>query len=207
MSAPLSSTTSPTSQSPTVRILHDKPASANLATSFHDGEDVVLPVLKYGYRQSPLQWDELRQIIRVEKDMDKLTRSRPQQLHYELYKRQLRQNWKSIYDYILVHKFGAEKALKDKLWYAIPQNPVVSDKTALVLARNDFSYCMESNIEHWILWKRPGTCTNQDIACAKAELAQQYARQAVEFLHWINPPHLQSLPDIDHVHILCHIVE
>jgi hypothetical protein len=37
---------------------------------------------------------------------------------------------------------------------------------------------------------------------AKAEV-QERIGPVREFMHWINPPHLKSIPDIDHVHILC----
>jgi hypothetical protein len=59
-----------------------------------------------------------------------------------------------------------------------------------------------------------GICSDDDIAQAKEDVKQELELSGgedsengqavvVDCLHWINPPHLKSLPDIDHVHILC----
>ena len=71
------------------------------------------------------------------------------------------------------------------------------------LAKNDFPYYMEDGIEHWCLWKLGGGDVNDvDIKWAKEELGQRND-DILEMLHWINPEHLKSLPDIDHAHIVC----
>jgi hypothetical protein len=91
-----------------------------------------------------------------------------------------------------------------------------SPKTIVV--RNDFPYYTAENIHHYVLWKLHGICSDDDIAQAKEDVKQELELGDVEnengddekgqavvvdCLHWINPPHLKSLPDIDHVHILC----
>jgi len=90
-----------------------------------------------------------------------------------------------------------------------------------VLLPNDFPYYIEDGIEHWCLWKLKGRVTNDDIQMAKDDLKQMMVEANssaqfttnmsslenvdafVDMLHWINPPHLKSIPDIDHAHILC----
>jgi len=69
------------------------------------------------------------------------------------------------------------------------------------LAKNDFPYYLEDGVEHWCLWKLGDDVTNEDIDCGMDELKGRgiYA----EILHWINPVHLKSLPDIDHAHFVC----
>ena len=66
--------------------------------------------------------------------------------------------------------------------------------------KNDFPYYMEDGIEHWILWKLGDSCDDRDIDEAKKELRKK--NKFMEFLHWVNPPHLKSLPAVDHIHIL-----
>ena len=95
-------------------------------------------------------------------------------------------------------------------------SPVPSPKT--IVLRNDFPYYMAKNIYHYVLWKLHGICSDDDIAQAKEDVKQELELGSdgedagdgengqavvVDCLHWINPPHLKSLPDIDHVHILC----
>jgi hypothetical protein len=97
-------------------------------------------------------------------------------------------------------------------------SPLPSPKT--IVLRNDFPYYTAENIHHYVLWKLHGICSDDDIAQAKEDVKQELelgdfevedggggdngqAVVVVDCLHWINPPHLKSLPDIDHVHILC----
>jgi hypothetical protein len=178
----------------------------------YEEEEITLPVLKYGYRETPMTWPDLVQMIRVEQNLDKLGRSVPQQREYELYKRRLLREWRSVNDYVLCEKFGVERCvdLSSGLFSAGDESTEQTQKNVtIVLGRNDFPYSMEDSIEHWILWKLGGSCVEQDILNALKELGDKVADQphdTVEFLHWINPPHLQSLPGIDHVHILCQVI-
>jgi hypothetical protein len=96
--------------------------------------------------------------------------------------------------------------------------------TTLKLCINDFPYYYLPGIQHWILWKLGGELpTTKEIANAKKEILKESTSHLLHdptqgllqgnaleriinddevFLHWINPPHLRSLPGIDHVHIL-----
>ncbi len=70
-----------------------------------------------------------------------------------------------------------------------------------VLVPNDFPYYFEDRVEHWCLWKLGGDVTQEDVEIAIKDLGNR--KCYVEFMHWINPIDLKSLPDIDHVHIVC----
>ena len=180
--------------------------SSSCSSSASDDSDkrIQLPVLQYGYRTVPLDWPELVQIILIEKCLAKLSRSVEQQRDYEIYRRDLKRHWKSIYDHILVTKFGREQRTdpKDGLYYAYP--PLSSDikEVKKCVVHNDFPYYMADGVEHWVLWKLGADCTLNDIDDAKQEIGERLG-DVVDFMHWVNPPHLKSLPDIDHVHILC----
>jgi hypothetical protein len=101
-----------------------------------------------------------------------------------------------------------------------------TDAAQLKLCLNDFPYYFATGIEHFVLWKLGGEVTPDEITNAKLELlraSQLWATMndlSPEFkdkhgsekvindhrilLSWKNPPHLKSLPGIDHVHILFH---
>jgi len=182
-----------------------KPRSLlSLSSCSSDDSDkrIQLPVLEYGYRTVPLDWPELIQIIQVENCLAKLSRSVEQQRDYEVYRRDLKRHWVSIYDHILVTKFGREQRTdSDGLYYAYPPlAEVIEVKKSVV--RNDFPYYMADGVEHWVLWKLGADCTLTDIDEAKQEIGERLG-DVIDFIHWVNPPHLKSLPDIDHVHILC----
>lgn len=89
----------------------------------------------------------------------------------------------------------------------------------LRLCMNDFPYYLAPGAEHWVLWKLGGgVVTPDEVDDAKLDLvsrsrglvSRRYDRASFRgvandhevFLHWVNPPHLKSLPGIDHVHIL-----
>ena len=104
-----------------------------------------------------------------------------------------------------------------------------ANKPRLAVLSNDFPYFVEEGIAHWVLWKlQPmdddnkdpngsgvvssgSSITEDDIAHAK-DVIRETSLAAndplfynCEFLHWINPPELKSIPEIDHVHILCRL--
>lgn len=82
-------------------------------------------------------------------------------------------------------------------------------KTRIVLSLNDFPYYFEEGIEHWVVWKLGGDISTIEIENGKMEILKKADCSNVElindssvFLHWLNPPELKSLPDVDHIHIL-----
>jgi hypothetical protein len=149
-----------------------------------------------------------------EQNLAKLSRSLQQEQEYQVYLRDLKRKWRSVYDHILVSKFGFEAQQKEqprgddasnpwfqRRWQAYP--PLTQVKAVQkVLMRNDFPYNTDEDIEHWVLWKLVENITKEEIDEAKDELRERLGN-VVDILHWVNPPHLKSLPDIDHAHFLC----
>jgi hypothetical protein len=200
------------------------------------GYEIHIPERQYGYRDTPFAWDELVQVILVEQDLAKLSRSEAQQREYELFRRGIGQEWKSIYDYILHSKFGFEKrsisvvddnhtpsrnqslvatsapsamtpAMELQKWSAYPPLESVQEIRKALLP-NDFPYCMKPEIAHYILWKTLESVSDEEIQRTRMELTNHpklagEGKKVVDILHWKNPPALQSLPGIDHVHFLC----
>ena len=84
------------------------------------------------------------------------------------------------------------------------------------LVLNEYPYYVADGIEHWCLWKLGGAVTEEEIVAAVDELKSNTTstptgtRMMVgrnnpkmeDVLTWVNPPHLQSIPAIDHAHIL-----
>lgn len=171
-----------------------------------DFSTIALPTLNYGFAASPFTWEQLQHIILVEKDLAKLSRSLDQQREYEIFRYFLKKQYQSVLDYILIAKFDFEKKWHpqehDGRWQAHPPLKEYTE-TRTVLIPNDFPYCIAEDIVHYILWKTKEAVTPQDIEKAKQEL--KLKMRVIDAVHWINPPHLQSLPDIDHAHILCRL--
>jgi hypothetical protein len=196
--------------------------SPTTTTTAHQDSDapIILPAVKYGYRTIRYEWAELKRIILIEQNLDRLNRSVDQQMEYERFKRQLKKTWKDVIDYVLCTKFkvprmvdadtGLAYAYRTILASLTPEGEITTPSLPArlkIVVRNDFPYYMAENIHHFVLWKLHGICSDDDIQQAKEDVKQELelSGQAVvvDCLHWVNPPHLKSLPDIDHVHILC----
>lgn len=151
-------------------------------------------------RKTPFTWPELLQIVEKEKNLAKLCRSVKDQRGYDVHRQELKQNWASIYDFILFSKFGFDRVLVDSRWHSQPR---LSELTLVhkSLWLNDFPYYVQDGILHYVLWKTLEDVTEEEIQEARNKLID--TKNAIEIIHWINPPHLKSLPEIDHVHFLC----
>jgi hypothetical protein len=169
----------------------------------------------------PLSWAETKEIIHGN-ELHRLARSRAQEEKYQIYCDRLRKTWRFPVDYILHSKFGYDKRLvrekKDgvssnngtepemiDLWEVSPVlHPIAESNIRLCL--NDFPYYFEEGIEHYILWKLKGSVTYEEIKAAEDHIINEEGRRernkAAEIIHWVNPHHLKSLPEIDHAHIL-----
>jgi Protein of unknown function (DUF3605) len=66
-----------------------------------DDDEVELPPLEHGYREVPMEWPELREIV-GSGQLSRLTRHKSQQRKYEIFKRSLRRKWRSLCDYVYV---------------------------------------------------------------------------------------------------------
>mmetsp|Transcript_5888 Transcript_5888/g.12789 ORF Transcript_5888/g.12789 Transcript_5888/m.12789 type:complete len:224 (+) Transcript_5888:72-743(+) len=206
----------------------------NLVTITNPHVDVILPKLKYGYRTTKATWDELVQIIEIEYDIPKMSRSRIQQHDYEVFRYHMKQQYRSSLDFILISKFGfdavspnvnnkdnprdntsnsssnnnnsnsnSNKSQPEQKWMAHPCLADI-DNPKIILMENDFPYYLEDNIVHYVLWKIKEPITQQEIIDAREELQSEKIK-ALEILQWVNPPYLQSIPEIDHVHFLCRL--
>ena len=110
------------------------------------------------------------------------------------------------------------------------QSTINNGHTFLSLVKNDFPYDVDSDIDHFCLWKIGGSCRTEgllgeELNWALSELETQTASSrlvdrndkgislsafasppdflaAKQTFYWTNPPHLQSLPEMKHAHIL-----
>jgi len=146
----------------------------------------------------------------------------------------MKQQYRSSLDFILISKFGfdavspnvnnkdnprdntsnsssnnnnsnsnSNKSQPEQKWMAHPCLADI-DNPKIILMENDFPYYLEDNIVHYVLWKIKEPITQQEIIDAREELQSEKIK-ALEILQWVNPPYLQSIPEIDHVHFLCRL--
>lgn len=155
----------------------------------------------------PFTWEELKDIVE-NGDPTMHSRSMKVQESYVLHGRQVKDEWNSMNDYILHSKFGFERCVgmngkfisNPSLEQAKQQKRV--EKRLLL---NEYPYYVCPGIEHWCLWKLGGKVEPEEVDWAKNVLIAMSNEEISEsgIMSWVNPPHLQSIPDIDHAHLLC----
>jgi hypothetical protein len=166
---------------------------------------------KLKFRSDPMTWDELVDIITVQNALEKLVRSEEKQREYMAFVNDLKLEWASVSDHILCSKFPKiftkqlDKSTQRYVAHPPIKDVVSSGNSYMAVVRNDFPYHMENGIEHWILWKvGDEPVAESEIEHAKSLLS---SRLGDDMLHWLNPSHLKSLPEIDHIHILGKLIE
>jgi hypothetical protein len=158
----------------------------------------------------PLSWESILQIISTNR-LHCLRRSTEQQKIYLQYLDEMKIRWVHPVDHILHTKFqfervaiGSEVQEKEDSsirYEASPKLHQVSEPI-IKLCPNDFPYHLDANVKHWVLWKLLEPISHHEIHEAKQKLRNQH-KLIVDIAHWVNPPNLKSIPEIDHVHIVC----
>jgi hypothetical protein len=135
----------------------DRPSSSSASTSASSKIVLppLLPTLEYGYRTTRATWSELQHIV-ASGELARLSRSREQQLEYEIYKRDLLLTWRSMIDFVLCDKFQYSQCYDTETERRTAERPqdgmdANSLREKVVVVRNDFPYYMQVNVEHWIL--------------------------------------------------------
>lgn len=153
----------------------------------------------------PFSWEELKWIVQ-HGDPTMHSRSMEVQGKYLLHSRQVKNMWGSMNDYILYSKFGFDKVLDEENTGKYVSKPSLQElkidkRVEKRLLRNEYPYYVSEGIEHWCLWKLGGKVEACDIDMAVEQMKKNDDYEQV--LAWVNPAHLQSIPDIDHAHLLC----
>ena len=148
-----------------------------------------------------LRWPDVVEIIRLGQ-LQLLGRSDVQQEEYDRFRSQTKQNWLTMSDFILVNKFGLN-FLSDEV-----TGKRIADRTELCsygdrisVRPNDYPYNFEPGIKHFIVWKIGSQLTDDEIDIATKDISESLAN-VVDSAMYVNPPHLKSIPDVDHAHVL-----
>jgi len=157
----------------------------------------------------PFTWEQLKEIV-VNGDPTMHSRSMEVQESYVLHSRQVQKEWKSMNDFILHSKFGFEEKVDGHgKFVSFPSLEQAKREKRIEkrLLLNEYPYYVCPGIEHWCLWKLGGKVDPHEVEWAERELMGMRDGNDAEYLKdimsWVNPPHLQSIPDIDHAHFLC----
>ena len=167
-----------------------------------NGSSLSIESIRNSTRTEPFEWEELHQLIVVQKKLDGLCRSVEEEERYRQHRLQVKETYDSMYDYIIHSKFQLPREYNQDTnrWRVLVSDDDGTWEDRTVLVPNDFPYFTADGIDHWVLWKLGGTVDQEDVKQALASLHHDW--NLSDTIYWENPPHLKSLPDIDHIHIL-----
>lgn len=146
-------------------------------------------------------WPEVKEIV-AKNDLHLLGRSCNQQLLYADFAEQIKQNWMSVKDFLLSNKFGFESRTDlatGKRMIAFTED--LSSLNIMSMSKNDFPYNFKPGIQHYILWKLGSELTETEVNNAVASEMEKNPTY-IDYTTYVNPPHLKSIPEIEHAHLL-----
>ena len=148
-----------------------------------------------------LHWQEIKDIISRNK-LQLLGRSPSQHESYMKFSTGIKSKWVSVVDYLLNSKFDFDSELDPntgKLKVNRPEQYEI--KTLLTI--NDFPYHFADGIHHYVYWKLGSSIelTDQEVIDVAINFMQSNTH-FIEYAFYINPPHLKSILELDHAHIL-----
>jgi hypothetical protein len=146
-----------------------------------------------------MSWDTIKDIV-DSGDLAPLGRSDTQQAVYDDFRSRLNSEWESVSDFVLATKFDIHAEINPSTGKkAARRDEICEDK--IVMHRNDFPYHFESGVNHFLIWKIGSQLTAEDVENCVREIWNNTAN-VKDVITYVNPPHLKSIPDIDHAHIL-----
>jgi hypothetical protein len=134
--------------------------------------------------------------------LDLLGRSPSQHRTYLDFLTVIKGNFATVADFVLANRIGMPTEFNGshKKYVPRPFNSTYIGKSYLLL--NDFPYNVTDDVFHFCLWKIDDVVTDDDIQIGIEKLKSLPRGDTFKFLSYINPPHLKSIPDIDHAHII-----
>jgi hypothetical protein len=178
-----------------------------------------------------LSWEEVRDAVAANA-FERLGRLPEQLAIYHQHTQAMRREFVTVGDYILHHHFGftcrtrpedgrkyvqqstlpedhrQQRRQQQKL--TTPDNSVEHDaeehsnsagnEQRVVWARNDFPYALADDIGHFLLWSLKPIEPQQRLE----QIIREHVAADEEFVYFVNPPALQSVHNVCHVHVLVH---
>ncbi|GMH38645.1 hypothetical protein BSKO_06529 [Bryopsis sp. KO-2023] len=145
--------------------------------------------------EEPFGWDEIVECIRenTEESLGKLGRSAEGTQNYRVVRAKLLEEYATLVDIIKIRTLNFDFVLnedgKKEAVETPPPNP-----TALVI--NDFPYNFKSGIEHFVLWNV------RAMSSEEIDKALELHTKKWEVAWFHNPPSLQSIPGLWHIHVV-----
>ncbi|KAJ1719395.1 hypothetical protein LPJ53_005838 [Coemansia erecta] len=146
--------------------------------------------------QREFTWEEVRQIVAAER-LDLLGRITEKELAYREDMQKIREEYCSVVAYIQQVKLG--DFIRDTV-------------SEFLMIPNDYPYSLPDNTLHYIVWSKikltPGTVPDAVVKqLFESRLDKEIGAEKYEWVWFVNPPHLQSIPEVIHGHLIVQKLE
>ncbi|CEP19289.1 hypothetical protein [Parasitella parasitica] len=147
------------------------PTSSGLAPSSKEDQDQIFT------------WDEVYHYVSTNQ-IKSIHRSKQVQTVYNQWMRDTLSKYGSIENYLLSTKLHFEP-IQDK------------DRPPVIILPNDFPYSVEKGIQHILLWSQIPLSRDY----IEHILESNYGSANYEWVYFVNPPEIQSVRKLPHVHV------
>ncbi|KAJ1935556.1 hypothetical protein FBU59_005348 [Linderina macrospora] len=136
-------------------------------------------------------WDEIKEVVAAGR-LELLGRTEPKEIAYRADMQKIREEYGSVTNYVLSVKLGKFINESTDDYLMIP---------------NDYPYALPDNTFHYIVWSKvamaPGTVPDPVVkSLFDSKLDELHGTAARESLWFVNPPALQSIPEVVHGHLI-----
>ncbi|KAJ1986911.1 hypothetical protein GGI25_006041 [Coemansia spiralis] len=138
-----------------------------------------------------ISWNELKLLVAANR-FDLLGRKSPDELEYQADLRRIREEYGSVAAFVRQVKLAEFLADPSTRYLMIP---------------NDYPYALQGRTTHYIIWSK-AKLTHSSVPDAKvrelfeSKLDAQLGAGKYEWVWFVNPPQLQSIPEVFHGHLL-----
>ncbi|KAK9836003.1 hypothetical protein WJX81_005227 [Elliptochloris bilobata] len=152
-----------------------------------------------GHQLEPVPWARVVVLAReaTEAALGQLGRSPAALVVYHRFKLQVQQEYVGIADYVQVRVFGFDTACASDGRKEVVVPADLGTREPMVVWRpNDFPYHLDPDVEHHNVW------STRPLPEAELHKVVQRNRQGYEWVAFINPTPIQTIPSVWHAHII-----
>ncbi|KAJ2129226.1 hypothetical protein IW136_005897 [Coemansia sp. RSA 678] len=139
-------------------------------------------------------WLEVNQLVAANR-LELLGRTTLKELQYRADMHEVRAQYGSVATYIRQVKLAAF---------------IADSSEQFLLVLNDYPYAVPNDAQHYIVWSKtelsPGCVPDPDVEAFIVERLGAQTDGAYEWVWFVNPPYLQSIPEVVHGHLIVRTV-
>ncbi|KAI9006683.1 hypothetical protein CLU79DRAFT_892147 [Phycomyces nitens] len=132
--------------------------------------------------QGPFDWDQVQHYVSTNQ-IKRIHRSPSVQVEYDNWIKNTLSKYGTIENYLLSTKLH------------FPPSST-GECPSVVILPNDFPYYTQQGILHILIWSKSPLSRS----CTQMILEEQYGK-GWEWVYWVNPPEIQSVRKLPHVHV------